>query len=82
MICGKILENNNKIYLRKIITSDIRIVRQMQTQLLKKAIGKNGLNASDVNTWIRLSNHKCTLASKLKPIRSITTSNEKPYEFK
>ena len=73
--------DKHTLNLRKIITSDIRIVRQMQTQLLKKAIGKNGLNASDVNTWIRLSTHKCTLASKLKPIRSITTSPEKPYEF-
>ena len=79
---------NHILNLRRIITSDIRIVQQIQTQLLQNTITKNGLNAAAVNTWIRLSNHKCTcetlfpMRTNLMSLISINIITDCIYEHK
>ena len=67
--------------LRRIISQDIRLVKEMQDVLLSKMKNKNGLNSTACSTWMRLSAHKINLASKLKPPPRAISTSEKPYEF-
>ena len=67
--------------LRRIISQDIRLVKEMQDVLLSKMKNKNGLNSNACSTWMRLSAHKINLASKLKPPPRAIINTEKPYEF-
>ena len=72
---------NHLLNLRRLVAHDIRLVKGMQQVLLQKMRTKTGLNSSSVNTWVRLSQHKMSLAAKLKPIPKIVNSQSKPHEF-
>jgi len=72
---------SHTLSLRRIISQDIRLVKEMQSVLLEKMKDKNGLRARECNTWMRLSMHKISLASKLKPCPKATSNSERPYEF-
>ncbi len=74
---------NHQLNTRRVITEDIRLVKSMQQKLLEKMQSKSGLNATSVNTWMRLSAHKVSLVSRLKPLpkQIITSNGNKPYEF-
>ena len=66
--------------LRGCITRDIREVKKMQAQLLKDIYGKEA-KAAAINSYIRLSQHKISIANKLKTVPKREIIPEKPYEF-
>ena len=66
--------------LRACITRDIREVKKMQARLLKDIYGKEA-NAAAINSYIRLSQHKISIANKLKTVPKREIIPEKLYEF-
>ena len=66
--------------LRACITRDIREVKKMQARLLKDIYGKEA-KAAAINSYIRLSQHKISIANKLKTVPKREIIPEKPYEF-
>ena len=67
--------------LRACITRDIREVKKMQARLLKEIHGKGEAKAAAINSYIRLSQHKISIANKLKTVPKREIIPEKPYEF-
>ena len=67
--------------LRACITRDIREVKKMQARLLKDIYGKGEAKAAAINSYIRLSQHKISIANKLKTVPKREIIPEKPYEF-
>ena len=67
--------------LRACITRDIREVKKMQERLLKDIYGKREAKAAAINSYIRLSQHKISIANKLKTVPKREIIPEKPYEF-
>lgn len=74
---------NHQLNARRVVTEDIRLVKSMQQKLLETMQSKSGLNATSVNTWMRLSAHKISLISRLKPLpkQTIISNGNKPHEF-
>ena len=66
--------------LRTCITRDIREVKKMQARLLKDIYGKEA-KAAAINSYIRLSQHKISIANKLQTIPKKEIIPEKPYTF-
>jgi hypothetical protein len=66
--------------LRACITRDIREVKKMQARLLKDIYGKE-TKAAAINSYIRLSQHKISIANKLKTVPKREIIPENPYEF-
>ena len=66
--------------LRACITRDIREVKKMQARLLKDIYGKEA-KAAAINSYIRLSQHKISIANKLKTVPKREIIPEKPYAF-
>jgi hypothetical protein len=66
--------------LRACITRDIREVKKMQARLLEDIYGK-GAKAAAINSYIRLSQHKISIANKLKTVPKREIIPEKPYAF-
>ena len=66
--------------LRTCITRDIREVKKMQARLLKDMY-KGEMKSASINAWMRLSQHKISIAYKLKNIPKREIEIEKPYEF-
>ena len=66
--------------LRTCITRDIREVKKMQARLLKDIYGKEA-KAAAINSYIRLSQHKISIANKLKTVPKREIIPDKPYEF-
>ena len=66
--------------LRGCITQDIREVKKMQARLLKDIYGKEA-KAAAINSYIRLSQHKISIANKLQTIPKKEIIPEKPYTF-
>ena len=56
------------VSLRSCITRDIREVKKMQARLLKEIHGKGEAKAAAINSYIRLSQHKISIANKLKTV--------------
>ena len=67
--------------LRACITRDIREVKKMQARLLKDIYGKREAKAAAINSYIRLSQHKISIANKLKTVPKRTIETQRPYEF-
>ena len=67
--------------LRGCITRDIREVKKMQARLLKEIHGKGEAKAAAINSYIRLSQHKISIANKLKTVPKREIIPEKPYAF-
>ena len=66
--------------LRACITRDIREVKKMQARLLKDIYGKEA-KAAAINSYIRLSQHKISIANELKTVPKRSIEPERPYEF-
>tara|TARA_A100001015_G_scaffold106546_1_gene118279 strand:- start:2028 stop:2339 length:312 start_codon:yes stop_codon:yes gene_type:complete len=67
--------------LRTCITKDIREVKKMQARLLKDIYEKEDVKASAINSWMRLSQHKISIANKLKAIPKQVVESVQPYQF-
>ena len=67
--------------LRACITRDIREVKKMQARLLKDIYGKREAKAAAINSYIRLSQHKISIANKLKTVPKRAIEPQRPYEF-
>ena len=67
--------------LRACITRDIREVKKMQERLLKDIYGKREAKAAAINSYIRLSQHKISIANKLKTVPKRAIESQRPYEF-
>ena len=67
--------------LRACITRDIREVKKMQARLLKEIHGKGEAKAAAINSYIRLSQHKISIANKLKTVPKRAIEPQRPYEF-
>ena len=67
--------------LRACITRDIREVKKMQERLLKDIYGKREAKAAAINSYIRLSQHKISIANKLKTVPKREIIPATPYEF-
>ena len=67
--------------LRGCITRDIREVKKMQERLLKDIYGKREAKAAAINSYIRLSQHKISIANKLKTVPKRAIEPQRPYEF-
>ena len=67
--------------LRGCITRDIREVKKMQARLLKDIYGKGEAKAAAINSYIRLSQHKISIANKLKTVPKREIIPATPYEF-
>ena len=67
--------------LRACITRDIREVKKMQARLLKDIYEKEDVKASAINSWMRLSQHKISIANKLKAIPKQVVESVQPYQF-
>ena len=67
--------------LRACITRDIRQVKRIQARLLKEIHGKGEAKAAAINSYIRLSQHKISIANKLKTVPKRAIEPERPYEF-
>ena len=53
----------------------------MQEWLLKDIYGKGEAKPTAINSWMRLSQHKISIANKLKTLPKREIAVEKPYEF-
>ena len=71
---------NHLLSLRACITRDIREVKKMQARLLKDMY-KGEMKSASINAWMRLSQHKISIANKLKTIPKRAIEVEKPYAF-
>ena len=58
---------NHLLSLRACITRDIREVKKMQARLLKDMY-KGEMKSASINAWMRLSQHKISIANKLQTI--------------
>ena len=66
--------------LRACITKDIRAIKSMQARLLDD-IYQNGMKSNSINAWMRLSQHKISIANKLKTIPKRQIEPIQPYVF-
>ena len=66
--------------LRACITKDIRSIKNMQGRLLDD-IYKNGMKSNSIHAWMRLSQHKISIASKLNSIPKRQIEPIQPYVF-
>ena len=71
---------NHLLSLRACITRDIREVKKMQARLLKDMY-KGEMKSASITAWMRLSQHKISIANKLKTIPKRAIEVEKPYAF-
>ena len=55
-------------------------MKKMQARLLKDIYGKEA-KAAAINSYIRLSQHKISIANKLKTVPKKEIIPEKPYTF-